>query len=81
VLNQSCASGPLQNVFQQPARSSKPRKPSIRTLVTQAEKATGKAVTAITMPDGAKLDFTKAEQQGNEVDQWIAKHADKTQRH
>jgi len=34
-----------------------PRKPSIRTFVQRAEKATGKPVTAITMPDGTKLDF------------------------
>jgi hypothetical protein len=39
----------------QPAR--KPRKPSIRKLVEQAEKATGKTVWAITMPDGTRLDF------------------------
>jgi hypothetical protein len=53
-----------------------PRKPSIRTLVKQAEKATGKAVTAITLPDGTKLDFEREQSsQGNEVDQWIAKHA------
>jgi hypothetical protein len=58
------------------------RKPRLRTLVKQAEAATGKPVTAITLPDGTRIDFTKAEQQqGNEVDEWIAKHADKTQRH
>jgi len=41
--------------------SSRPRqrKPSIRALVKQAEQATGKAVTAITLPDGTKLDFSK----------------------
>jgi hypothetical protein len=49
----------------------------IRTLVKQAEKATGKPVTAITLPDGTKLDFEREQpSQGNEVDQWIArKHA------
>jgi hypothetical protein len=58
------------------------RKPSIRTLVKQAEKATGKAVTAITLPDGTKLDFEREQpSQGNELDQWIARHAGKTQRH
>jgi hypothetical protein len=41
----------------QPPKSSKPRKPSIRTLVKQAEQATGKAVTAITMPDGTRLEL------------------------
>jgi hypothetical protein len=35
------------------------RKPSISELVKRAEKATGKAVTAITLPDGTKLDFGK----------------------
>jgi|SRR5215467_14494841 len=65
-------------------RSRKPPKPSIRTLVKRAEAATGKTVTAITtLADGAtKLDLgTGEQQQGNEVDEWIAKHADKTQRH
>ena len=38
-----------------------PRKPSIRTFVQRAEKATGKPVTAITMPDGTKLDFSQPE--------------------
>jgi hypothetical protein len=37
----------------------KPRKPSMRTLVTQAEKATGKPVQSITLPDGTKLDFER----------------------
>ena len=63
-----------------PAR--KPGRPSIRAMVKQAEKATGKPVTAITLPDGTKLDFEREQpSQGNELDQWIAKHADKTQRH
>src|SRR5262245_39939582 len=39
------------------APTRKPRKPSIRKLVEQAEKATGKAVTAVTLPDGTKLDL------------------------
>jgi hypothetical protein len=59
-----------------------PRRPSIRAMVKQAEKATGKPVTAITLPDGTRLDFEREQpRQGNELDQWIAKHADKTQRH
>jgi hypothetical protein len=37
-------------------KTPKPRKPSIRKLVEQAEKA-GKNVTSITTPDGIKLDF------------------------
>jgi hypothetical protein len=39
----------------------KPRRPSISKMIAQAEKATGKPVTAITMPDGTKLDFSKPE--------------------
>jgi len=65
-----------------PAKPRKPRRPSISKMIAQAEKATGKPVTAITLPDGTKLDFEREQSsQGNEVDQWIAKHADKTQRH
>jgi hypothetical protein len=30
--------------------------------------------TSVTLLDGTKLDFGKVEQQGNELDQWIAKH-------
>ena len=51
------ASLPQAPKLPQPPKSSKPRKPSIRTLVKQAEQATGKAVTSITMSDGTKLDF------------------------
>jgi hypothetical protein len=61
-------------------RQHKPRRPSISTMIEQAEKA-GKPLASITMPDGTKLDFSKAEQQGDELDQWIAKHAHKTQGH
>ena len=55
------ASLPQAPKLPQPPKSSKPRKPSIRTLVKQAEQATGKAVTSITTPDGTKLDFGKPE--------------------
>jgi hypothetical protein len=41
-----------------------PRKPSIRKLVEQAEKA-GKTVTSITTPDGTKLDFGEADRATN----------------
>jgi hypothetical protein len=59
----------------------KPRKPpklSIRRLIEQAKTA---GVTTITLPDGTKLELGKTQQQGNEVDEWIAKHASKTQGH
>jgi hypothetical protein len=39
----------------------KPPRPSISTMIEQAEKATGKPVTSVTMPDGTKFDFNKAE--------------------
>src|SRR5262249_47883089 len=50
---QSPASGQLPSP---PDPLRKPRRPSIRKLVEQAEKA-GKTVTSITTPDGTKLDF------------------------
>ena len=67
----------------QPPKPSRPRKPSIRTLVKQAEQATGKAVTSITMSDGTKLELGKIDspKQGNEVDEWMAKHARAPERH
>jgi hypothetical protein len=56
-------------------------RPRISKMIEQAEKA-GKTVTSITTPDGTKLDFGKPEQQqGNEVDDWIAKHAHAPERH
>jgi len=36
-----------------------PRRPSIGKMIARAEKATGKPVTSITLPDGTKLDFGK----------------------
>jgi hypothetical protein len=63
----------------------KPHKPpSLSKIIEQAAKAakkTGEPLTSVTLPDGTRLDFTKTEQQGNAVDQWFAKHADKTQGH
>ena len=74
-------SASLPKLPKPPQLAKPPRKPSIRTLVKQAEQATGKAVTAITLPDGTKLDFGEPDsKQGNELDEWIAKHADETQR-
>jgi len=55
------------------------RKQRLDRTIAEAEKG-GKTVQAVTLPDGTKLDFGKAEQQGNELDQWIAKHEGKTQR-
>jgi len=43
-----------------PPRTPKPRQRTT-TLIKQAEKATGKPVTSITLADGTKLDFGKPE--------------------
>ena len=71
---------PPQQPPKAPRRQYKPRRPNISKMIEEAEKA-GKPLASITMPDGTKLDFSKAEQRGNEFDEWIAKHADKTQGH
>jgi hypothetical protein len=47
-----------------PPRTPKPRQP--RALIKQAEKATGKPVTSITLADGTKLDFGKPESSASE---------------
>ena len=45
-----------------PQRERKPRRRSItKKMIEQAEKATGKPVTSITLADGTKLDFGKPE--------------------
>jgi hypothetical protein len=51
------------------------KRPSNERLLEQAAASGAR----LTWPDGTQLDFSKAEQQGNEVDQWFAKHADQTQ--
>ena len=51
----------------------KPRRPSIRKLIENAEKA-GKPVTSVTLPDGTKLDFSKADATADdEVENWLSK--------
>ena len=60
-----------------------PRKPTLASVAKQASKA-GIAVARYEVkPDGTVVVVTGTgeQQQGNEVDEWIAKHADKTQRH
>jgi hypothetical protein len=42
-----------------------PRRPSIGKMIARAEKATGKPVTSITLPDGTKLDFSEADRATN----------------
>jgi len=53
-------------------RQHKPRRPSISKLVEQAKVA---GATAITLPDGTKLDFTKATDAtaDDEVENWLRK--------
>jgi len=68
----SSASLPQAPKPPQPPKSSKPRKPSIRTLVKQAEQATGKAVTAITLPDGTRLELAGAPEPATESNPWRA---------
>ena len=50
----------------------KPRKPSIKKLVKQAEQATGKPVTAVTMPDGTRLELAGAPDPATESNPWLA---------
>ena len=68
----SSASLPQAPKPPQPPKSSKPRKPSIRTLVKQAEQATGKAVTALTVPDGTRLELAGAPEPATESNPWRA---------
>jgi len=53
-----------------PRQLGKPRRPSISTMIEQTEKA-GKPLAAITLPDGTKLDFNKAESTEPE-NPWLA---------
>ena len=51
------------------------RKPSVRTMIAQAEKA-GKKVVSITMPEGVTFTFGKGEDEEATVtplDRWMAK--------
>jgi hypothetical protein len=65
----------LQAAKGKPPKPRQPRKPSITKVIEQAEKATGKAVTAVTMPDGTRLDFSKAPNAtaDDEVENWLSK--------
>jgi hypothetical protein len=64
-------------------RQRKPRKPTLASVAKQANKAALEVARYEYKPDGTVVIVTgKGEQQqGNGVDEWIAKHADKTQRH
>ena len=70
----------LRMLLSSPKRK-RQRRRRLDLTIAEAEKS-GKTVQAVTLlPDGIKLDFGKAEQQGNELDQWMAKHARKTEGH
>jgi len=66
-----------------PQRARKPDTPTLASVAKQASKAGIEIARYETKPDGTIVaDVGKGEQQQrNEVDEWIAKHADKTQRH
>jgi hypothetical protein len=66
---------------QQPKRARR-RKPSISRAIAQAEKG-GKTVSSVVLPDGMKLTFNEQTKpdDGNDLDQWMAKHARSTERH
>jgi hypothetical protein len=61
----------------------KRRKPRLDRDIARAEKASGKVVTSITLPDGTRLGFGEPEKsQDNPLDQWLAKkHARAPQGH
>jgi hypothetical protein len=62
----------LQAAKGKPPKPRKLRKPSIRKLVEQAEKATGQTVTAVTMPDGTRLELAGAPDLATESNPWRA---------
>jgi hypothetical protein len=51
-----------------PAR--KPRKPSLRRQIAAAEKATGKSVTSVTLPDGTKLGLDEPQPTNKSGNPW-----------
>jgi hypothetical protein len=55
------------------ARASRALARAQAALIAQAKAA---GATAVTLPDGTRLEFARSDsQQQNELDQWIAKHA------
>jgi len=62
---------PAADSLRTPAKPTrKPRRTSISKMIKQAEKATGKPVTSITLPDGTKLDFSKPDSAEPEKNPW-----------
>ena len=62
----------LQAAKGKPPKPPKPRKPSITKVIEQVEKTTGKAVTAVTMPDGTRLELAGAPEPATESNPWRA---------
>jgi hypothetical protein len=84
ILNSRAQSQPGAPVPADPVRKPrKPRKPTLVSVAKQANKAAIPVARYEVKPDGTVVVVTGEleQQQGNEVDDWIAKHADKTQRH
>jgi hypothetical protein len=87
ILNsrpQGASSDPLtKDPVSPPNPARKPRKPTLASVTKQARKAGIDPSRIEIRSDGTVIVVTGApeQQQGNEVDDWIAKHADKTQRH
>jgi hypothetical protein len=63
----------LRSMIERAAESRRRRKPSVPTLIAQAEKS-GKPVSSITTPDGVTLHFGAAESAGNEWDEVLLRH-------
>jgi hypothetical protein len=63
-----------------PVKPRRQRRPSVGPLIAQAEKS-GKHVTSVTTPDGVTLTFGEPEDNTNDLDNWIAKHARSSERH
>jgi hypothetical protein len=66
-----------------PDRQRPPRHPTLASVAKQATKAALDVARYEVKPDGTVVVVTGAgeQQQGNEVDEWIAKHASKTKGH
>jgi hypothetical protein len=66
-----------------PRKLQPPKPPTLANVAKQAGKAGIDVARYEVKPDGTVVVVTGAgeQQQGNEVDEWIAKHADKTQGH
>jgi hypothetical protein len=60
-----------RSVVSKPAKPHRKRKPSLRALIAQAEKA-GKPVTSVTTPEGITLRFDQPESPAEASNPWLA---------